>query len=513
MGGFFMKLNFFGAAGCVTGSSHLICVNGKKVLLDCGLYQGKDEKQRGNETFDFDPREIDFLVLSHAHIDHSGRIPLLYKKGFKGQIISTRTTMDLCSAMLPDSGHIQEMEVEWKNKKRIRQGLELLEPLYTAQIAAASMFLFKGYEYDEMIELFEGCQIRFRDAGHLLGSAIVEVFMKEENKKEVKLVYTGDLGNKDIPILRDPTIIESADYLIMETTYGDRLHESIDKEFKELATIITETFKRGGNVIIPSFAVGRAQEVLYALNNYIDLGLLKKLTVYVDSPLAYESTKIYIKHTEDYDEEALKLISKGARPLDFDGVVFTKSPQESADINKIQSGALVISASGMCDAGRIKHHLKHNLWRKECSVVFVGYQAEGTRGRAILDGAKKIKLFGEEVVVNAHIYNLQGLSGHADRDGLFNWVDAMKTKPKEILLVHGDKEARESFKALLSSKGFKARVMQQGDTYGIDEKIESPASKESKLKDRLFSLLDSKQDLEAMGKEELLEEIKKAIFK
>lgn len=508
-----MKLNFFGAAGCVTGSSHLISVNGKKVLLDCGLYQGKDEKERGNENFDFDPKEIDFVVLSHAHIDHSGRIPLLYKKGFKGQIISTRTTMDLCSAMLPDSGHIQEMEVEWKNRKRERQGLELLEPIYTAQIATATMFLFKGYEYNELIELFEGFEIRFRDAGHLLGSAIVEIFIKEGIKKEIKLVYTGDLGNKDIPILRDPTIIESADYLIMETTYGDRLHDNIDKEFKQLATIIKETFKRGGNVIIPSFAVGRTQEVLYALNQYIDSGLLKDLRVFVDSPLASESTKIYIRHIEDYDEEALKLIKTGEHPLEFDGVVFTKSPEESANINKIQSGAIVISASGMCDAGRIKHHLKHNLWRKECSIVFVGYQAEGTLGRAILDGTKKVKLFGEEVAVKAHIYNLQGLSGHADREGLISWVEAIKSKPKEILLVHGDKDARESFKALLSSKGYRAKIMELGEVYGINEKIEIESSKESNLKDRLLALLDSRDDLEKINKDELLEEIKRTIFK
>ncbi|MBC8061476.1 MAG: MBL fold metallo-hydrolase [Clostridiaceae bacterium] len=508
-----MKLNFFGAAGCVTGSSHLISVNGKKVLLDCGLYQGRDEKERGNENFDFDPKEIDFVVLSHAHIDHSGRIPLLYKKGFKGQIISTRTTMDLCSAMLPDSGHIQEMEVEWKNRKRVRQGLELLEPIYTAQIAMATMFLFKGYEYNELIELFEGFEIRFRDAGHLLGSAIVEIFIKEGSKEEVKLVYTGDLGNKNIPILRDPTIIEAADYLIMETTYGDRLHDNIDKEFKQLATIIQETFKRGGNVIIPSFAVGRTQEVLYALNQYIDSGLIKNLRVFVDSPLAAESTKIYIKHIEDYDEEALKLINKGEHPLEFDGVVFTKSPEDSANINKIQSGAIVISASGMCEAGRIKHHLKHNLWRKECSIVFVGYQAEGTLGRAIVDGTKKVKLFGEEVAVKAHIYNLHGLSGHADREGLISWVEAIKSKPKEILLVHGDKEARESFKALLSSKGFRAKAMEMGETYGINEKIEVNSSKESKLKDRLFALLDSRGDLDSISKEDLLEEIKKTIFK
>lgn len=497
-----MKIDFYGAAGCVTGSSHLLNINGKNVLLDCGLYQGKDEKERGNETYPFNPKEIDYVILSHAHIDHSGRIPLLYKKGFKGHILCTEVTKDLCSVMLPDSGHIQEMEVEWRNRKRERQGLQPLEPLYTAKIAELSIYLFTGYQYDEIIDIFDGLKIRFRDAGHLLGSAIVELFIKEEGKEEVKVVFSGDLGNKNLPLIKDPSFIDYADYVIMETTYGNRVHENIANELSELVSIIKDTFKKGGNVVIPSFAVGRTQEILYALNNYIENDELKDITVYVDSPLAIESTKIFEKYSNLYDDEAKKIVDKGDNPLEFEGLLFTNSPEDSAKINKVQSGALIISASGMCEAGRIKHHLKHNLWRKECSIVFVGYQAEGTLGRTILEGAKKVKLFGEEIAVNASIYALQGLSGHADRNGLFEWISAFKNKPKEILLVHGDNEARVSFKELLDSKGLNSRIINFGETYFINEK-EAKLSVREKLIKYIITA-----DIENMDKETLLKNLK-----
>lgn len=500
-----MKFEFYGAAGCVTGSSHLLRVNGKKILLDCGLYQGKDEKERGNETFNFNPKNIDYIILSHSHIDHSGRIPLLYKMGFKGEVICTEATMDLCNIMLPDSGHIQEMEAEWKNRKRIRQGLEPIEPLYTAKIAELSTYLFRGYDYDKFIELFDGFKIRFRDAGHLLGSAIVELYIKEDNKEEVKIVYTGDLGNKNIPIIKDPTLIDYADYIIMETTYGDRLHDNISTQLKELVQIVKDTFKRGGNVIIPSFAVGRTQEVLYAFNQYVENEELKNIKVYVDSPLAAESTKVFERHSDYYDEEARKILSIGDNPLAFEGLNFTSSPEESARINKIQSGLIVISASGMCEAGRIKHHLKHNLWRKESSIVFVGYQAEGTLGRAILDGAKKVKLLGEEIAVNANIYNLQGLSGHADRQGLLDWVENFKKKPKEILLVHGDKEAQGSFFELLKNRGYNAKIMQFGEIHAINENI---VEKELNVKDKIIKVLDSITDINKIDNKTLLNKIK-----
>lgn len=506
-----MKLEFYGAAGCVTGSCHILKVNGKNILLDCGLYQGKDEKERGNETFTFNPKEIDYVILSHAHIDHSGRIPLLYKQGFKGEVICTEGTMDLCNVMLPDSGHIQEMDVEWKNRKRIRQGLDLLEPLYTAKIAELSMYLFRGYPYDKLVEVFDGFKVRFRDAGHLLGSAIVELFIKEEGKEEVKIVYSGDLGNKNIPIIKDPAIIDYADYLIMETTYGDRLHKNIGEQLEQLVFIINDTFKRGGNVIIPSFAVGRTQELLFVLKKYLDSEKLKNLTVYVDSPLAMESTKIFHKYSKYYDDEAKKYIDSGLDPLEFEGLEFTHSPEESAKINKIQSGAIIISASGMCDAGRIKHHLKHNLWRKESSIVFVGYQAEGTLGRIILDGAKKVKIFGEEIAVNASIYNLQGLSGHADRQGLADWLESFKKKPKEVLLVHGDEEAQRSFKEMIKARGYNARTIGLGDKYYINEEtgisVLNAADKVS-IKSKIFRLLDSVDDIDSLSKEQILEFLK-----
>jgi len=356
-----MKIQFYGAAKSVTGSCHILNINGKTVLLDCGLYQGKDEKAFGNEEFDFNPKDVDYVILSHAHIDHSGRIPLLYKHGFKGDIFSTEATMDLCSIMLPDSGHIHESEVEWKNRKRARQGLKPIEPLYTAKLAELSLYLFRAFPYDEMIDVFDGLKIRFRDAGHLLGSAIVELYITEKYQEEVKLVYSGDLGNINKPIIKDPTIINYADYLIIETTYGNRVHPEMKENLKTLLKIIKETFERGGNVVIPSFAVGRTQEILYELNKYVESEELKDIEVYIDSPLAIEATRIFESRNEDYDEEAKEFLMKGDYPFRFDGLKFSISAHDSSAINKIQSGAIIISASGMCEAGRIKHLSSHHM--------------------------------------------------------------------------------------------------------------------------------------------------------
>jgi metallo-beta-lactamase family protein len=501
-----MKIEFYGAAACVTGSGHLFKVNNKNVLLDCGLYQGKDAKERGNETFNFDPQKIDYVVLSHAHIDHSGRIPLLYKQGFKGKVICTEATLDLCAVMLADSAHIMESEVEWKNKKRRRQGLEFLEPLYTSPIAEESMRLFQSHPLNEWIELFQGFKVRFHDAGHLLGAAMVEVIVNENNK-EYKIFFTGDLGNHNLPLLNDPEVITSADYLIMETTYGNRLHADNTTELKDLLNIINDTFKRGGNVIIPSFAVGRTQEILYSLNSYVESDALKNTPVFIDSPLATESTRIFNKYHKLFNEEATKLLDSGDDPLRFKGLFFTKSPEESAALNKITKGAVIISASGMCEAGRIKHHLKHNLWRKESSIVFVGFQAEGTLGRLIVDGAKTVKIFGEEIAVNAKIYDLQGLSGHADKNGLFNWLSKIAIKPKKVILVHGDREAQSSFKELIESNGYSAFVPNPGDTFIPGMEI----IPRSNVKDKLNSLLDSIEDIDSMEKDKLLELIKNTL--
>lgn len=508
-----MKIEFYGAAGCVTGSCHIIYYRDKVILLDCGMFQGKDEKERGNNTFIFDPVKIDCVILSHAHIDHSGRIPLLYKYGYRGRVICNEITKDLCNVMLPDSGHIQEMEVEWKNRKRIRRGLDLLEPMYDANIARECISLFEGHAFDEWIKITEGLKICFREAGHLLGAAITEI-VYEESGIEKKIVYTGDLGNTNIPLIGDPSIIKKANYVIMETTYGDRVHDSVNAQFNEFIKIIKDTFSKGGNVIIPSFAVGRTQEVIYALNGLVEKDELKGLTVYVDSPLASESTKVFEKYPRYYDEEARSLIDKDDDPLNFTGLIFTKSSEESKNLNKIKSGAVIISASGMCDAGRIKHHLKHNLWRTECAIVFVGYQAEGTIGRAILDGTKKVKLFGEEIAVNAKIYSLQGLSGHADMNGLANWLDGFEEKPQEVLLVHGDSDARSNFKNVITLKGYKAEIMNAGEIYSFDmsEVLKTTKNKEEvkvkvSRKDRIIKLLDSVKDLEDIKEEVLLEKI------
>lgn len=502
-----MKIKFLGAAGRVTGSCHMLIVNGRKVLLDCGLFQGKDESVIGNERFNFNPKEIEFVILSHAHIDHSGRIPLLYKQGFKGQVICTEGTNDLCKVMLPDSGYVQETEIEWKNKRRRRQGLAAIEPLYTAKIAQLSTYLFTGFPYDEIIEVFPGLKVRFKDAGHLLGSAIVELFIKEEGKEEIKIVFSGDLGHKDIPLIKNPTNIDYADYVIMETTYGNRYHSPIDKELQQLVKIIKETFRNGGNVVIPSFAVGRTQEVLYALNNYIESNLLNNIKVYVDSPLASEATSIFKDYEEYYDDTARKLIEEGKHPLDFKGLMFTKTLGDSMAVNKIQNSAIIISASGMCEAGRIKHHLKHNLWREECSIVFVGYQAEGTLGRAILDGNKKVNILGEEIAINAKIYNLPGLSGHADREGLYSWLKAFKKKPKEVVLVHGDVEERESFNELLKSNNYKTRMVNLGESFIINENHINDTT----LKQRIINFLEDYEEVNEINKMVVLDKIKDII--
>ncbi|WP_392486341.1 MBL fold metallo-hydrolase RNA specificity domain-containing protein [Haloimpatiens sp. FM7315] len=504
-----MEIEFYGAAGCVTGSCHMLKIRDKRILLDCGMYQGKDEKERGNEIFPFNPKDIDYIILSHGHIDHSGRIPLMYKLGFKGEVICTEGTMDLCSAMLRDSGYIQEMEIEWKNRKRMRQGLEPLEPLYTSKIAELSMYLFRGYAYEKSIELFSGLTIRFKDAGHLLGSSIIELFI-DENGKEVKLVYSGDLGNTNVPILRDPSKIDYADYLIMETTYGNRYHGNINNQLEKLSEIIKNTVKRGGNVIIPSFAVGRTQEVLYVLNHYVEKNMLQDISFYVDSPLAAETTEIFNKYQKYYDEEAKKIINKGDNPLNFKGLTFVKSSEESMKVNKIQRGAVIISASGMCEAGRIRHHLKHNLWRKESSIVFVGYQAEGTLGYEILSGKRKVKLFGEEIAVNAEIHNLEGLSGHADRNGLIKWVEDFKAKPKKILLVHGDSEAQKSFKELLNSKGFNSKIVQINEIF--KDNIKEDEMKLS-YKEELVNYIESIDNLDNYDREAFIKNIEKILNK
>jgi len=479
-----MKISFLGAAKIVTGSNFLIETKNAKFLIDCGLFQGSKSINRMNyEPFSFNPKEIDFMVLSHAHIDHSGRIPKLTKKGFKGNIYATKATTDLCSIMLPDSGYIQEMENKWDNRKRRRSGRKLREPLYTVKEAEESLKYFKSVLYNQKIKISEEITLRLRDAGHILGSSIIELWIKENNKK-TKLVFSGDLGRRDRPILRDPSLIDEADYLIVESTYGNKLHHPSEDDAKELISIINTTVKRGGNVVIPSFAVERAQDIIYELNKYYTAYIkiedqdFLSVPVYVDSPLTVSATEMFLRNPDCFDEDALNLINIGNNPLDFRNLKFTRSAEESKQINFFKESKVIISASGMCTAGRIKHHLKHNLWRKESSIVFVGYQANGTLGRRIKEGEKVVKIFGEEIQVNAKICSLEGFSGHADREGIVRWIKSFKNRPKKIFVVHGEEEATEEIsKKIEEELKVKTYTPELGETLSIEGEIILPGGK------------------------------------
>jgi metallo-beta-lactamase family protein len=468
-----VKITFLGAAKTVTGSCFYVETCNSKFLVDCGMFQGSNIEEKINEeVFPFNPAEIDFIFLTHAHIDHSGRIPKIYLDGFNGQVVTTKATLELCSIMLPDSGHIQEFENEWTNRKRLRAGKPPVRPLYTHQDALDSMRLFKSVSYGEIVQLNSSIKVRFNDAGHMLGSSIIEVWL-EENGESTKLVFSGDLGNMDMPILRDPSIIESADYLIIESTYGNRLHMSSTQKADQFADIIIDTIKRGGNVIIPSFAVGRTQEIIYELNKQLGKNDTKfqeimDTPVFVDSPLAISATEIFRKNLDCYDEEARSYIENGDNPLDFPSLKFTRTSDESKALNQKKESAIIISASGMCDAGRIKHHLKHNLWRPESTILFVGYQAEGTLGRRLVDGVRKVKIFGEEISVNAQIEMIEGFSGHADRDGLLNWINSFRKKPAKIFVVHGEKNQIEKFaKTIKKELNIDTIVPDRGQTFVI----------------------------------------------
>ena len=421
-------------------------------MVDCGMYQGMAEEEYENDApFDFNVQEIDFMLLTHAHIDHSGRIPKLYNEGFRKKVYAHKATCDLCSLMLPDSGHIQEMEVEWKNKKRVRKGESPKPPIYTAEDAARCLEIFEPVKYDEIVEVAPGINARFNDAGHMLGSSIIEVWITEDEKTE-KIVFSGDIGNNDIPLLSEPTMIEDADFLVMESTYGNRLHIRNDDKAKEFLKIVSETLDKGGNVIIPSFAVGRTQEILYELNKIKETKddeefireykTLMKAPVFVDSPLAISATEVFKENMELFDEETKKQISSGDNPLEFPGLHFTVTADESKALNESTVPSIIISASGMCDVGRIKHHLKHNLWDEKNTILFVGYQAPGTLGYSIVNGAKKVKIFGEEIAIKARIEYIEGYSGHADQEWLMNFVYSFNNKkPKHIFLVHGEEES------------------------------------------------------------------------
>ena len=453
-----MNITFYGAAKEVTGSCHLVEVEGHKFLVDCGLFQGNLTNQMLNyEDFPFDLNEIEFVILTHAHIDHSGRIPKLYKDGFRNTVYCTNATRDLCKIMLPDSGHIQEKEIEWVNRKRMRAGKKPNDPIYTEQDAIDCIDIITGIDYNNKIKINDNISFVLKDAGHMLGSAIVELYLIE-NGEEKKLVFTGDLGNTNLPIINDPVTIDSADILVTESTYGDRLHSSMQDQSDKFINIVIDTIKRGGNVVIPSFAVERTQEVLYEINKALahhpQKEFLATIPVYVDSPLAVNATKIFASQFEYYDQETIEYLKRGDNPLTFENLHFVETAEESQALNDDMTPKVIISASGMCEVGRIKHHLKHNLYRPECTVLFVGYQAEGTLGRKILSGDKLVKIFGEEIAVQADIKYLDAFSGHADRDGLLNWIGAIKDKPKQIFIVHGEIEAQTVLKEYIE-QGFK----------------------------------------------------------
>jgi len=499
-----MKISFLGAAKLVTGSNYLIETKNCKFVMECGMFQGSKSIGRLNyQPFTYNPGDIDFMLLSHAHIDHSGRIPKLVKDGFKGKIYCTKATEDLCSIMLPDSGYIQEMETKWDNRKRKRSGRKLREPLYTVEEAKKSIKHFRPVLYDQTIKINEEITVRFVDAGHILGSAIIELWIKEDGK-EIKLVFSGDLGRRNRPILRDLSRIQKADYIIVESTYGNKKNHPSENDAGELISIINNTVKKGGNVVIPSFAVERAQDIIYELNKYYDESIKSvdkdflQVPVYIDSPLTVSATEIFERNPDCFDEKTLELIKTGDNPLDFRNLIFTRNVEESKQINKTPESKVIISASGMCSAGRIKHHLKHNLWRKESSIVFVGYQAEGTLGRRIKEGEKSVKLFGEEIQVNAKIYTLDGFSGHADKEGIMWWLEGFENKPKKIFIVHGEEEAsREISKKIEEELNIVTYIPELGDTLIVEGEVVISKGKVS-LEERSIQYNEIEKSLEKL---------------
>ena len=449
-----MKLTFIGADHEVTGSCHLVEACGKNILVDCGMEQGPDLYE--NQEIPVASGDIDYILLTHAHIDHSGKIPMLCKQGFHGEIVTTFATSDLCNIMLRDSAHIQEFEAEWRNRKARRSGGPEYEPLYTMADADAAIKLLATCDYDQRITLCDGIDIRFTDVGHLLGSAAIEMWITEGDISK-KIVFSGDVGNLDQPIIKDPKKVTEADYILIESTYGDRVHGDVRPDYVgEFTRILKETFDRGGNVVVPSFAVGRTQELLYFIREIKEKNLLPdypNFEVYVDSPLAIEATNVFNKNVKScFDEDALAIIEKGINPLVFPGLKTTITSDESRMINFDTKPKVILSASGMCEAGRIRHHLKHNLWKKESTICFVGYQAVGTLGRKLIEGAECVKLFGETVEVNAKIESLKGISGHADRNGLLDWLSGFENTPQHVFVVHGEDQVTDTFAEAITEK-------------------------------------------------------------
>ena len=468
-----MRITFLGADHEVTGSCHYLQVADKNILIDCGMEQGNDVYE--NQELPIPACDVDYVLLTHAHIDHSGLIPLLYVNGFRGKIYCTEATVQLCDIMLRDSAHIQMFEAEWRNRKGRREGKPEFVPAYTMEDAMGVIRNFVGCPYNKVITPAEGISVRFIDAGHLLGSASIEVTIREE-EAEKKIVFSGDIGNTCQPLIKDPEYLHHADYVIMESTYGDRSHGEKPDYVQLLAKIIQETFDRGGNLVIPSFAVGRTQEMLYFIRQIKADDLIHGhdyFKVYVDSPLANEATTIFSEHQYDcFDEEAMELIKKGINPISFPGLKISVTSDDSKAINYDEEPKVIISASGMCDAGRIKHHLKHNLWEEKNTILFVGYQAVGTLGRALIEGATDVKLFGEPIHVAAHICQMPGISGHADVNGLINWARAFEEKPQKVFVTHGEDTVTEIFaKRLQDDLGYDTMAPFSGTVYDLANNV------------------------------------------
>lgn len=520
-----MKITFLGAARTVTGSNFLVEGAGKKFLVDCGMWQGKAEQEMENDQeFEFEPTDIDFVLLTHAHIDHSGRIPKLYKEGFRNKVYAHKATCDLCALMLPDSGHIQETESEWKNRKRMRRGEKPIPPIYTAEEAAKCLEIFEAVQYDKIIEITPEIHVRFNDAGHMLGSSIIELWVREDGK-ETKTVFTGDLGNNDIPLLSPLTMIEDTDYLVMESTYGSRLHVKNEQKAEIFLNVVSETLDNGGTVVIPSFAVGRTQEILYELNKLKEekedeefirkYKILMKTPVYVDSPLAISATEVFSDNMDLFDEETKEEMAKGDNPLEFPGLQFTKTADESKALNEDPRASIIISASGMCEVGRIKHHLKHNLWNPKSTILFVGYQAPGTLGYNIVNGAKTVKIFGEEIAVNARIEYIEGYSGHADQELLMNFIYSFIKKPKHIFLVHGEPESQDILRDKIEGEtGLGVTIPEFGETYELKDdilltnKIHRKINKNLKVEvsERIEKIKEELKDMENYVKQDIQDE-------
>ncbi len=468
-----MKLTFLGAAHEVTGSCYFLEACGKNILIDCGMEQGKDTYE--NQEIPVLSVNLDTVLLTHAHMDHAGKLPLLVSEGFRGDIHATSASSALCNIMLRDSAHIQLAEAEWKKRKGKRSGDISAEPIYTMEDALATIRRFVSHEYSEKFTLYDGIEVRFTDVGHLLGSASIELWITEEGITK-KLVFSGDIGNLNQPLIKDPQYIKEADYVVMESTYGDRNHGENPDYVGELTQLIQSTFDRGGNLVIPSFAVGRTQVLLYYIRKIKDEGLVKghgNFKVYVDSPLAVEATQIFHEYMTGYfDDDAMQLVNKGINPLSFPGLKTSITSDESKAINFDDDPKVIISAAGMCDAGRIRHHLKHNLWREDSTILFVGHQSVGTLGRIILDGATEVKLFGETIQVCAQIKQLTGVSGHADKSGLTKWLTSFEKKPERVFVMHGDDQVCDIFTDYISNElGYQAVAPYSGTVYDLARNV------------------------------------------